>query len=309
MGGYYSSGGGGMGGRSSAMMTSGGPGYSSGSGMGSPGGSSYQSMMRSGGGAAAMGFGSGGGGGGGSVAENLDFPKTEEETIMLRSLDFTIEPDTTYKFRIRLVVVNPNREREDVSPTVDKKAEFLFGPWSEPSNEVTVPADVTAYAMSMAPAAGDKPQADQVHFEVVRWDAKSGVTVYKYYDAGPGQMLGDSVKKAIPVFDENDANVDQTTEMRTIDFTTRQLVVDTEGGSHPVPRGLGLRANRLEAPAMALMLRPDGTLVLRDEGVDTYNAEMGEMKEIYDKALTEAKETKKQSGPGAGMPGPAGRSR
>ncbi len=66
---------------------------------------------------------------------------------MIRSLDFTVEPDTTYRFRVRIVVFNPNRNREDVSPGVDTKSVELFGPWSEPTDEVTMPADVTTYAL------------------------------------------------------------------------------------------------------------------------------------------------------------------
>ena len=41
------------------------------------------------------------------VSENLNFPKTEAETIMVRALDFTVEQDMTYRFRLRVVVPEP----------------------------------------------------------------------------------------------------------------------------------------------------------------------------------------------------------
>ena len=80
-------------------------------------------------------------------ARTTNFPKTDADTVMIRSLDFTVEPDKTYRFRVRIVVYNPNHNREDVTPGVDTKSVELFGPWSEPTDEVTMPADVTAYAM------------------------------------------------------------------------------------------------------------------------------------------------------------------
>ena len=85
--------------------------------------------------------------------ETINFKKTESDTIMIRSLDFTVEPDTTYRFRVRIVVYNPNKDREDVNPGVDTKSAELHGPWSEPTEEVTMPADVTAYACNRRPRA------------------------------------------------------------------------------------------------------------------------------------------------------------
>ena len=41
---------------------------------------------------------------------------------MIRALDFTVEPDTTYRFRVRIVVFNPNYHLEDVTPGVDTKS-------------------------------------------------------------------------------------------------------------------------------------------------------------------------------------------
>ena len=81
---------------------------------------------------------------------------------MIRSLDFTVDPDKTYRFRMRIVVFNPNRNREDVSPGIDTKSPELFGPWSEPTNEVTMPPDVATYAMKKVQAPRANQRADQV---------------------------------------------------------------------------------------------------------------------------------------------------
>src|SRR5271157_5780585 len=75
------------------------------------------------------------------------FWKSEEKWVMIRALDFTPRPDNSYRYRVRIVVFNPNHNRDDVSPGVNTKATELFGPWSEPTDEVNMPADVSAFAM------------------------------------------------------------------------------------------------------------------------------------------------------------------
>lgn len=76
----------------------------------------------------------------------------------------TVEPDTTYRFRVRTVVYNPNLGREDVSPGVDNKQVELNGPWSEPTEEVMMPPDVATYALNREPNVPRK--LDQVNFQV-----------------------------------------------------------------------------------------------------------------------------------------------
>ena len=95
----------------------GGGGMMGGSGMmggGMMGGGMMRGMM--GGKGGDMGGMMGGGfgmGGGGDVG---NFWKSEEKRVMVRALDFTAEPDTTYRYRVRIVVFNPNHKRDDVSP-------------------------------------------------------------------------------------------------------------------------------------------------------------------------------------------------
>ena len=95
----------------------------------------------------------------------------------IRALDFTPKPDTTYRYRVRIVVFNPNHGRDDISPEAGKlkdKTE-LTGPWSEPTDEVQMPADVSAYAMDVLPA---NPKSDiKIDFQVVKFDPADGVTL------------------------------------------------------------------------------------------------------------------------------------
>jgi hypothetical protein len=52
-------------------------------------------------------------------------------SLAVRYLDFTVEPGATYRYRVRVVVRNPDADN-------DGKKDLL-GPWSEPTGEVAVP--------------------------------------------------------------------------------------------------------------------------------------------------------------------------
>ncbi len=66
-----------------------------------------------------VGSGSGMMGGAAGPPEDTNFPKTTAARIMVRMLDFTSQPDTTYRYRLRIVVRNPNLRWENVAPGTD----------------------------------------------------------------------------------------------------------------------------------------------------------------------------------------------
>lgn len=269
---------------------------------GAPGGG-YPGMMGRGGGMMMSGGDMGGGmmsGGGmmggmmgGGSEENLDYQKSEADTVMVRSLDFTVEPDTTYRFRVRVVVFNPNYKREDVTPGVNTKDLELRGPFSEPTEAVTMPADVTTYAMRMTPSGGTSKRNDQVSFQVTRWTSEDGVTVVRNFDAGPGDVIGDPATAAIPTSDGTGA------KNKLVDFNSHLLVVDTDGGPRQIAP-VGATGAPLDMPALALMLRGDGTVMVRSQVFDVMDTVR---KDAADNYAREVKESSKQreSSYGAGM--------
>ena len=116
---------GGGGGREGMMGGKGGYGAMM-KGMSGGGSSGYGGMMQS-----MMGGKGGGYGMGAGATEDTNFWKSEEKKVMIRALDFTVEPDNDYRYRLRIVVFNPNHNHDDVNHGVDKKATELLGPWSE----------------------------------------------------------------------------------------------------------------------------------------------------------------------------------
>ncbi len=159
---------------------------------------------------------------------------------MLRSLDFTVEPDNTYRFRVRIVVVNPNKDHTDVNPGVDVESKELLGPWSEPTDPVTVPADVAAYAQ--APEPGDPPRrpghlpGDQVG---PRRPARPSS---RTTSAGPGE-----IDRRVRVGPDALVRGRGAQAGRRSTSTAGPIVLDTLGGPQRLP-DIGLERNQFVDP-------------------------------------------------------------
>ncbi len=228
-----------------------------------------------------------GGSAGGGANENTNYPKTDAATIMIRSLDFTVEPDTTYRFRVQIVVYNPNYQHEDVNPGVNTKDLELKGPWSEPTNEVTMPDDVTAYAMRKTPTGPNAKRTDSVSFQVVKWNPENGVTTYRNMDFSLGQIVGEIRSTKIPTTDGTEA------KSIPVDYNSHQLLIDETGGEQPLSQyGVG---GKLDVPALSLLLRPDGSVMVRNEAFDVVDTVRKDMKSNYDREIEESGKKRESS--------------
>jgi hypothetical protein len=282
-------GGGGMGGMSgySQMMQKGMSGMSGMSGyakmMGGGGGTAggYANMMRGMGGM-----------GGGDVSEPSNFWKSEEKRVMIRALDFTPDPDNTYRYHVRIVVFNPNHNHDDVNYGVDNKSTELTGPWSDPTDAVTMPADVAAYAMGVMPR---DPKSDlKLNFQVIRFDTNSGVTVPRKFAAGPGEVVGEVSTADIP------SSEGKGKQGKPVDFNTRQIVLDTAGGQQSLPAGLS--GGAIERPALALLLRPDGGVEVRMQSDDSHDEVRRDIERNYAREIKDS-DKKRESSMGSGYGG------
>jgi hypothetical protein len=255
------------------------------------------------GGMGMMGASGGGGAGmmgmmGGGASETAgDYWKSEEKRVMIRALDFTVEPDTTYRYKVRIVVVNPNYKREDVNPGVNTKAKELLGPWSDQTDPVTMPPDVMPYATGTL--AGGVNSDTKVRFQVVRFNLADGVTVPKTFESAPGDVIGEPRTAEVPVSDGSGKKA------KTIDFSTRQIVLDAAGGGYQqLPEGMV--GPLIERPVLSLILRPDGSVAVHNEADDMANEVRKDIKANYDHELAESNKERKNS-VGFGMTGMMGR--
>lgn len=239
-----------------------------------------------------------------SFPQNL--PKTDAELIMARYVDFTVERETTYRYRLRLVTYNPNYKRDNVAPGTDTASKEINGPWTDPTGEVTVPADVAIFAMGNMPYTGnpmDRP--DQVQFQVAAFNPTDGVTVIENFAAGPGEIVGAMKQARVPDYSEDFVKP----KGKQIDFFSAKLVVDTIGGTKPLPRLELPGSDRAEIPPVALLLRPDGRIVVRAAAEDRVDESRIEMKESFARAIEDAtagNKSKTNSGFEGMMPGMMG---
>ena len=226
--------------------------------------------------------------------------RSDEKKIMIRALDFTVEPDTTYRYRVRIVVFNPNKGREDVNFGVDTKSEDLRGPWSQETESVAMPPDVMPYARgSLPPSAGNDMK---VQFQVIRFHPENGVTVPHNFLSSPGEVIGEPRTAEIPVADGTGK------KSKVIDFNSHQIVLDVignkkTGGYQHLPTGFV--GPPIARPALALLLRPDGTVILHNEADDEANDVRKDIDANYRHELSLSTK-KRESGVGMGMMGMMG---
>ena len=284
--------GGGRGGRGGMGMMGGSMGGQegmAGAGMGMMGGSKGGSMGGMMGGDDMAGFMFGGGTG---SADEGDFPKTDADEVMVRAFDFTVDPDATYKYRARIVVNNPNYKRDDINPGVDFESQTLTGPWSQITNPVYVPSDVAPYAISKTPPTNQNPTSNQVTFQVASFNPEDGITVVRQFIAGPGMIIGEPTSTQIPASDGSGA------KPKTVDFTSRQIVLATVGGNESLAP-LGGNGS-ITMPAMAFVMKPDGSIVIRNEAKDANDPDLKFVQEVYAEELKKS-DTKRKKGDMNGM--------
>jgi hypothetical protein len=226
--------------------------------------------------------------------------KSEEKRVMIRALDFTVEPNNSYRYRVRIVVANPNYNREDVSPTSkdDTKKKVLEGPWSKESDVVTMPPDVEPYAMGTLP--GSARSDTKVFFQVVRFNPADGWTVPHRFDAGVGQVIGEFRPS-----EEVPSSEGKGTKREPIDFNSHQIVVDVAGGGFQnLPSGVV--GPTIERPSWAALLRRDGALLVHNEADDETNEFRKDIAANYRREIEQSNKERKSS-QGSGYSGMMGR--
>jgi hypothetical protein len=215
---------------------------------------------------------------------------------MIRALDFTVEPDNSYRYRVRIVVANPNYNREDVSAKaeLDAKKKYLEGPWSKESDIVTMPPDVEPYAMGTLPP---NPRSDtKVFFQVIRFNPGDGWTVPHRFDAGVGEVIGEfRPTTEVPSSDGSGK------KREPIDFNSRQIVLDVSGGGFQnLPAGLV--GPSIERPAWAALLRRDGAMAVHNQAEDEFNEVRKDIASNFSHELSESGK-KRESSQGSGYAG------
>jgi hypothetical protein len=161
-----------------------------------------------------------------------------------------------------------------------------------------MPPDVATYAISKDPPVPRR--LDQVKFEVTCWTREDGVTVVKPFSASPGEIIGEVRSTDLPYLDQ----AGKKPQSKRINFNSHQIVLDAMGGDMlmPVPQiGPGL-GTRFPVPATALVMRPDGTVMLRTQANDVSDPVRKDIVDNYIRTVKDLEKKKTTTTPGGEAP-------
>lgn len=287
--------GGGMNRGSGGMMPKGGKAGSSGFGGGSSGYNPYggsggkSRMSGSGGMGSGMKSGMGGGSFGGGGAINFETYRPVAKKLV-RFVDFTAQAGRKYRYRVKLVLEDPNRPKDpDMEPeptTLDdevlkrikgleaaeaaggQRRYFRPSDWSEPSDIVSMPSPERFYAGATIPGATTyiggaaiplaEPEAKVL---AVTWDPKLGVFAPAEQSVHRASVL--NVKADVEVIHPVQGDL---RKVEGYELKTDGVVLDILGGEK-LP-GTAASKEDIRAPGETLIMDAEGNLLVTDESRD-----------------------------------------
>jgi len=257
--GGYGGGEGDYGGRGGGEYGGRGGGYGGGEYGGGRGGGEYGGRGGYGGGG-----GQGGRGGGslglGSGVELASFEWDHKtENVLLRFFDNTVEPGHSYRYRVKLALVDVNNgvsvsaldksvtERRDKLKGAMKS--YRFSEWSKPSPIASVPLPARLYLASADTAKGEA----EILIKALNSQFAAEIALIEEFTRGSVMNLRE---KASVVW-SNQYEVDRDPEF---DFRTGATLVDIQGGEK-----LSSKNNELLAPARVVLMDAAGKLMIQQE--------------------------------------------
>jgi hypothetical protein len=167
---------------------------------------------------------------------------------LFRFLDFNVEPGKCYRYRVCLVLANPNYKRHPAFLSDPKFAAdaHLETEWSKPSAVVSAPGDTGILLMSVAPplTRNSDPSATVL---LTKWRMDKGTEEHKKMSLVRGQIANFS------------APMPRYPAARP-EFATDTLAVDFRGDAW-----LSRKFHDFTEPGEILLLTPGGNLVVHDE--------------------------------------------
>jgi len=209
--------------------------------------------------------------------EELTEEEQEVQYMLFRFFDFSVAPGKHYRYRVKLVLLNPNLgllphfvEKEGM-----EKTKFLDTEWSEPSPIVSVPLDSQVLTVSAKASNGT------ASVMLVRFNEQDGALASEEFAVTRGQLLDyrdrtftDPGGVSITMY-EGGAPQGMTAEERRVDYVTQALLLDVAGGG-PLPG----RDRSLAEPGSILLLDASGNLAVRDELDDLADVRFYEPPEV-----------------------------
>jgi hypothetical protein len=190
----------------------------------------------------------------------------EGKLLLYRYLDFEVRPGSTYRYRVRLVLYNPN---ENLRPELVVSPEVAEGTlrnteWSEPTAPVSVPEDADYFVSRVD--AGRQGPIPSAYIDLFQWSPASGTVVNStvggtFLKTLVGQYFGGEVKTHVLV------PVQQKFEKENFLFSTDDVLVDVAqrpAADRALHAELQFPANAKSAPGLSdqvLVMNRFGELV------------------------------------------------
>lgn len=251
----------------------------------------------------------------------------ELEHLLIRFLDVDVRPGFTYQYRIRVKMKNPNYNKPElVARKEDAKQEVLWGPWATIANAVSVPYDDNLYASDPIAYAQkvrdefkdpkirellDNRDGEEPVVQFQRWLERVTIEPGKSEPAGywvvaevpvrRGEFIGHRQLVTLPMWSSEKVdyilqevpkytikNAREKPKGLIVDFTTDTLLVDYEGGK--VRTTINDRTYTDEADTEIMLLKPDGTVIVRNAGLDREDEDRKKREESWQKWLKEIKD-------------------
>lgn len=212
---------------------------------------------------------------GGSGADLVDTPLEQiPEFLMLRFFDYSVQPNVAYRYRTRLVLLDPNnpdiaggpdprhleikvtdRLREDKKKATEKVPVVFYveGPWSDPSPTLFSGGDYQLVAGSVS-VSKDGPRASVM---ALKFDAQDGKSIPAEFNLTRGAVVGRSQPLDVWALDPSSMTL---VKVNKVEFRTTLQIADIRGGEK-----LPTSGSPLLAPGEVLVITEDGRLVVQEE--------------------------------------------
>lgn len=188
------------------------------------------------------------------------------EGRLFRFFDFDVEPGKRYRYRVKLVLGNPNFR---VPPRYLQSAtlaqyEWIKTPASELSPVVQIPTETWFLAGKADEIRSNKPVSGRMI--ITRWLEETGMDSFTEIDVQRGSLLNKTVKNLDPNrYRPYNAKPDPKSNAGiNAVFTTGAMVLDIRGGN----RLTSGREGKIFQPGKYLLMTEDGRLLVHDQALD-----------------------------------------
>ena len=156
-------------------------------------------------------------------------PTASGNLLLIRYLDFAVQPGNSYRYRVRLEFGNPNfgADITDLVNPDSRNGKTRMTAWSEMSDPVVVPPDYEYYVRNVDQRSGRDPSAA---VEMFQWSPEAGTKVsFEFRKLKVGQYVGgttvtDVIRPGAETFEEEE-----------FEFSSRELIVDLDGIGRMIP--------------------------------------------------------------------------